>query len=434
MSYIKEKLIESSPKPVTIQGTETILSQMKNSICKIYKCNGTGFFCNIIFQNFNFKALITNYHLIDKKYIEENKIIKISLNDEKEKKDIKELNKRKIYFNDKYDITIIEIKNSDNINANYLELDEKIFEDNSKFYYENKSIYILQYPNQDKASVSYGIAKKIEKDEINHLSSTLPGSSGSPILNLNNNKVIGIHIGAQKEINMNLGTLLRKPLKQFYKEKVELANGVNIRKKMIEVAKLNKIKLIFEKYVLGACKLTLDMLDERGNKDPSQWSETSQIRGGFNYYPPNHGWVSFGLKVLDQYDNGNNDWIAKDNNPNEWVVAYHGTSLSAVKPICQKGGKFFSTVSEGATSQKCKYFININKKSQNSYRLCEEGAYCSPHFEYAKCYFKGVIIMCRVNPNKLRIPSGHYGETDWITEGTRNSVRPYRILFNFNDD
>ena len=33
----------------------------------------------------------------------------------KRKKDI-ELNKRKIYFNDKYDITIIEIKNSDNIN------------------------------------------------------------------------------------------------------------------------------------------------------------------------------------------------------------------------------------------------------------------------------------------------------------------------------
>ena len=109
MSIIKEKLIESSPKPVTIQGTETILSQMKNSICKIYKCNGTGFFCNIKFQNVNFKALITNYHVIDKKYIENNKIIKISLNDEKEKKDIEELNKRKIYFN----ITIIEIKNSE---------------------------------------------------------------------------------------------------------------------------------------------------------------------------------------------------------------------------------------------------------------------------------------------------------------------------------
>ena len=23
-------------------------------------------------------------------------------------------------------------------------------------------------------------------------------------------------------------------------------------------------------------------------------------------------------------------WIAKDNNPNEWAIAYHGTSTSAV--------------------------------------------------------------------------------------------------------
>ena len=36
--------------------------------------------------------------------------------------------------------------------------------------------------------------------------------------------------------------------------------------------------------------------------------------------------------------------------------------------------------------------------------------------------------MCRVNPNKLRIPE-QYGEDEWITDGTRNSVRPYRILF-----
>jgi hypothetical protein len=94
MSIILEKLIETSPKPATIQDTEIILSQMKNSICKIHKRNGTGFFCNIKFQNFEFKALITNYHVIDKEYIKNNKIIKISLNDEIEKKDI-EINNRK---------------------------------------------------------------------------------------------------------------------------------------------------------------------------------------------------------------------------------------------------------------------------------------------------------------------------------------------------
>ena len=112
---------------------------------------------------------------------------------------------------------------------------------------------------------------------------------------------------------------------------------IDIREKMKELAKLKKIKSIYEKNILVACKLIQDMLDERGNKDPSEWLDTAQNRGGFTYYPPTHNWVGYGLKVLDEYDVRNNDWIAKDNNPNEWAVAFHGTSSSAVKP---KGFQF----------------------------------------------------------------------------------------------
>jgi len=213
MSFIKEKLIESSPRPVSIESTEKILSQMKNSICKIYKCNGTGFFCKISFKNKNFKALITNSHLINKEYIKNNKIIKISLNDDKEEKDL-ELNKRKIFFSEIYDIAIIEIKNSDNINASYLELDENIFKDNSEFYYENNSIYVLHYPNMSKASVSYGIIKQIMNFNIYHTCCTEPGSSGSPIMNLLNNKVIGIHKEASR-FNFNIGSFIKNPINKF---------------------------------------------------------------------------------------------------------------------------------------------------------------------------------------------------------------------------
>ena len=156
---INEHLIKSSPNPVSIEGTEKIISQMKNSICKIYKSNGTGFFCNIPYKNDNFKVLITNHHVINEKYIKDNKIIKISLYDDKEEKDL-ELNNREIYLNEEYDLTIIEIQNSDKINVNYLELDDNIFKDNSEFYYENNSIYILHYQNMDKALVSYGIIIK----------------------------------------------------------------------------------------------------------------------------------------------------------------------------------------------------------------------------------------------------------------------------------
>ena len=43
---------------------------------------------------------------------------------------------------------------------------------------------------------------------------------------------------------------------------------------------------------------------------------------------------------MDEYDNGNNDWIAMNGNPKEWAVAYHGTCERAVKPIVSKQGKF----------------------------------------------------------------------------------------------
>ena len=189
--------------------------------------------------------------------------------------------------------------------------------------------------------------------------------------------------------------------------------------------------------LLNECKLTPDMLDERGNKNPSEWPKNPQKRGGYTYYPPTYNWIGFGLKVWDEYDNGNNDWIAKDSNPNEWAIAYHGTSASAVRPICIKDRKFYSSMKEGAIRQKLRDLININPKSKNLYQICGEGAYSCPSFEYASNYSKffniGVIIMCRVNPSKIRIPQGKYEETDWLTDGTRNTIRPYRILIELNN-
>ena len=49
----KEKKIKYSPDPVSIEGTNKILEQMKNCVCKIkYKeIFGTGFFCYIPYKN-----------------------------------------------------------------------------------------------------------------------------------------------------------------------------------------------------------------------------------------------------------------------------------------------------------------------------------------------------------------------------------------------
>ena len=128
---IKESLNKDQPIPVSLEGTRTILNQMENCICKIYKDNGTigtGFFCEIPFNNNLLKVLITNNHVLNENEIDNNKIINISIiNKEKKKEEIKRIeidNKRKKYSNKELDITIIEIKAKDEIN-NYMEVDKK---------------------------------------------------------------------------------------------------------------------------------------------------------------------------------------------------------------------------------------------------------------------------------------------------------------------
>ena len=136
----KEIMIKKSPMPISIEGTKKILNQMENNICKIYKIdggNGTGFFCNINYNNIIIPVMITNYDVIDEKYIKKNNEIKISINDDKEIKTIIFNDNRRIYTNKQYDIAIIEIiPEKDKIN-NFMEIDEKIFKEESHILYNN---------------------------------------------------------------------------------------------------------------------------------------------------------------------------------------------------------------------------------------------------------------------------------------------------------
>jgi V8-like Glu-specific endopeptidase len=182
----KEVMIEKYPRPISIQDMKKILNQMENNICKIYKEDGgkgTGFFCNIIYKNKKIPVMITNNHVIDEKYINKNKIIKYSISDDIEIKNIKKNKERMVYTNEEYDTTIIEIKEKDEI-KNFMEIDEDIFINNSDILYNNKSIYIIQYPLSDKVKVSYGIINNINEYSIEHYCCTESGSSGSPIINL----------------------------------------------------------------------------------------------------------------------------------------------------------------------------------------------------------------------------------------------------------
>ena len=134
---------------------------------------------------------MTNYHVIDDKYIKENDKLKITINDDRENIIIL-LNNKIIYTNEKYDITIIEIKNEKDKIKYFMKIDEDYLNDDIDVINEN-SIYILQYPLGEKVGVSYGIINRIDEYNIEHYCNTEIGSSGSPIINIKNNEIIGIH-------------------------------------------------------------------------------------------------------------------------------------------------------------------------------------------------------------------------------------------------
>ena len=233
-TMINEIKIDKFPQPVTIKSTETILNQMKNCICKIFgRDNGkaSGFFCLINCYNNIIPTLITNYHVINEEYIKDHNHISISLNNDKNKKTIIIGSNRQTYFNEKYDIAIIEIKSEDRINNQYLELDDNIYKEIGKEFFINNSVYNISYPKGEEVYVSYGLTKDFENDYIvRHLCSTELGSSGSPILNLSNHKVIGLHKGGAARFCYNYSVFLKFPIDDFiqkYKNKFSIFTNID---------------------------------------------------------------------------------------------------------------------------------------------------------------------------------------------------------------
>ena len=150
MEELDKNNIKIYPESISLEGTEEIVKQMKNKVCKIYigeNIKGTGFFCKIPYfqiNNFLLPVLITTNHIINEQNIGKNKeVISLSINNNKEKKEI-ELDNRIKYTSKEYNITIIEIKKEDKID-NYLEYDEDIIDGSNKSYI-GESIYMLHYP------------------------------------------------------------------------------------------------------------------------------------------------------------------------------------------------------------------------------------------------------------------------------------------------
>ena len=83
--------------------------------------------------------------------------------------------------------------------------------------------------------------------KISHYCNTKEGSSGSPILSLNNFKVIGVHYGGYKtkNIKLNFGTFIKYAINEFnnkYKNENKNDNKQTITNEFIIKIKM-KIKM-----------------------------------------------------------------------------------------------------------------------------------------------------------------------------------------------
>jgi len=219
------------------------LNKVSKSICKIIyqsddkKCTGTGFFMKIKYKNqVLMNCLITNYHVLNK-YQSYTKI-QLQIGESKKKFNIRTKRYAK-YFEEPIDISMIEILNKDKIieHVDFLSYDLNYMKYGYD-YYLNKEIFILQYPYGEEMHSAIGKINNIKNFEFKHDAGACQGSSGSAVILIENNCVIGIHKGIKN--NNKIGTFIGKLFDELIIDS-KLQKKINNIKNQI-VIETNKIK------------------------------------------------------------------------------------------------------------------------------------------------------------------------------------------------
>ena len=247
-------LLKNKPKPIDMD----IANNVMKSICKIIikeineaDIYGTGFFMKF---SDSLKCLITNYHVIFNGVINKNKNIELEIWNHK-KMELNISNRYTEYLKKPKDIAIIEIKNTDNIynEIRFLGYDSNYV--NGYNIYKNSDIFTVQHPLGKNAACASGIIVDINGFEFDHNISTEPGSSGCPIILLNNNinliQVIGIHKNGSIEENINGGTFIGEIIDHINKNTINIKNNIvgnNININNINQEKIKKLKELKKKY------------------------------------------------------------------------------------------------------------------------------------------------------------------------------------------
>ena len=316
---IKEKELANLPKVIGTKELRILIDLVKDHICKI-KCKdgsyGTGFFCYIPIDFGNsLTALLTNNHVLNIDDIKTGQTINFTLDNDDIEYNIFIDNNRRTYTNDSFDITIIEIIKDDKIDEkSFLCLDKQIFEEDSNKIFKNCQIFLLHYPNENEAGISPGIIKSITEDEgkktILHLCDINEGSSGSPIINKNNFKVIGIHKWASKgDQDCNLGILLKEPIEKFIEE-IKLKKE-NIRNKNIDNNESKNLEMTNSLDQLELDKIIENIISQKNNEENKELNNNDLDKIILKYKIDDIGYFSKDIIIFGEDFVKNNKNICK---------------------------------------------------------------------------------------------------------------------------
>ena len=336
--YIEENNLDNVPISKKIENLEIMLKQSINSLCKIKEnqiTKGTGFFCIIPFPDIlnQLPVLMTCNHVLNESDIIEGKIIEFSMDNDKRYYKIAINSSRRIYTNFTYDVTIIEIKKEDGLNINlFLSIDNDIFKIPMEDYVK-KSIYMLHYPFGMHSEYTIGLISSYKPDKftICHQCQSDYGSSGAPIINYINNKVLGIHKGnpnkqeqkqkqkQKKQYNWNLGTFLKIPIEKFYEEFTKKKNIIGK-----ESDKKNQIIKNNQNMSISLKNNEINIIEKSSEKSDNESFNSNNIGNNKskNDIIKKDGVINMNLeqnKALDKEIKSNQNKLIKSNNNNELI-------------------------------------------------------------------------------------------------------------------